>query len=150
MMSFNEHWAVSVASFSCILIMKGKYSIPSADTMLYEDFCGLNNIPLCLKKRDTAVPESISEYLFGFMVSPRVPGEFSPVEEPSMYDSLLGETPNASAGSVESFNSVVTGNYGSDFSNAVRDFDLSRFDQVAGCPSVDFSFPPFFLTYLFH
>ena len=62
---------------------------------------------------------------------------FSPVEEPSTYDFLLEETLHASAGSVESYHSVVTGNYRSDFANAVRDFDLSLFNQVAEIPSVD-------------
>ena len=137
MMSFYEQWAVAIATFRCILIMIGDCSSCSANTVLYEDFCNKNNIPLSLKKGSTAVPESIGEYSFGFIVSPRVPGMFSPVEEPSMSDSSLGYTLNASAGSVESYNSVVTCNYSSDFAKAVQDFDLSFFDLVAEIPSVD-------------
>ena len=57
----------------------------------------------------------------------------SPVEEPSSNDSLLDETP-CFGPSVGSHNPLVTG---SDFANAVRDFDLSLFNQVLEITIVD-------------
>ena len=133
MMSSREHWAVAVATFSRTLIMEGECRDSSADTVLHGDFCNMNNIPLCLKKGATAVPERTGEYSFVFLVSPKVPGMCSPVEEPSMCDLVLEEALHVSAGSVESSNSIVADSYDS----AVRDFDLSLFNQVSEIPSGD-------------
>ena len=58
----------------------------------------------------------------------------SPVEEPSLNDSLLDETLHALIGSVGSHDPLVTG---SDFANAVRDFDLSLFIHVPEILMVD-------------
>ena len=68
-----------------------------------------------------------------FLVSPKVPGMCSPVEEPSLCDFVLGEALQVSAGSVESSNSIVADSYDS----AVRNFDLSLFNQVSETPSGD-------------
>ena len=114
MMSSREHWAVAVETFSRTLIMEGECSNSSADTVLHEDFCNMNNIPLCLKNGATAVPERTGEYSFVFLVSPKVPGMCSPVEEPSMSDLVLEEALHVSAGSVESSNSIVSETFSGD------------------------------------
>ena len=113
--------------------MEGESSNSSSDTMMYEDFCCLNNIPLCLKKGATAVAERTGEYSFVFLVLPRVPGMLSPVEERSSNDSVLDETLHALVGTVESSNSIVADS----FDSAVRDFDLSLSNQVSETPSGD-------------
>ena len=132
-MSFREHWAVAVATFSRALIMEGECDNSSANTVLHEDFCRMNNIPLCLKKGATAVPERTGEYSFVFLVSPKVSRMCSPVKEPSMCHLVLGEAFQVSAGSVESINFIVT----ESFDSAVRDFDLSLLSQVSETPSDD-------------
>ena len=92
MMLLYEHWAVAVATFSLTLIMEGECSNSSADTVLHEDFCNINNIPLCLKKGATTVPERTGEYSFVFLVS-----LFNQVSETPSGDALDSGVP-ASAG----------------------------------------------------
>ena len=123
-MSSPAHWVVIVATFSLTAVMEGESSISGSDTVMYEDFCCLNNIPLCLKKGANAVPERTGEYSFVFLVLPRVPGMLSPVEEPSSNDSVLDETLHALVGTVESSNSIVADS----FDSPVRDFDISLFN----------------------
>ena len=113
--------------------MEGENSNSSSDTMTYEDFCCLDNIPLCLKKGATAVPERTGEYSFLFLVLLRVPGMLSPVEGRSSNDSVLDETLHALVGTVESSSSIIADS----FDNAVRDFDLSLLNQVSETPSGD-------------
>ena len=113
--------------------MEGENSNSSSDTMTYEDFCCLNNIPLCLKKRATAVPERTGEYSFVFLVLLRVPRMLSPVEGRSSNDSVLDETLHALVGTVESSSSIIADS----FDSAVRDFDLSLLNQVSETPSGD-------------
>ena len=111
-MSSRAHWVVIVATFSLTAVMEGESSNSSSDIVMYEDFCCLNNIPLCLKKGATEVPERTGEYSFVFLVLPRAPGMLSPVEEPSSNDSVLDEPLHALFGTVESSNSIVADSCG--------------------------------------